>query len=346
MPGVTLCARRALRHAPHVPPPGIEREESLGHFEMLWDCPFCGTKKLLGVTHRHCPECGAPQDETRRYFPSDEEKVRVEDHRYVGADRSCPACQAPNAVTAKHCMRCGAPLEAAAEVKRIAATPAPARKPAGRAKKTRWWLFLVVLAVIFSLVYVMCLWKKTASMTVAGHGWERAVAIEEYRDVEREAWRDQLPRDARAVSCRRAQRSTRQVPDGEDCHVEKRDKGDGTYEEVQKCRPRTRSEPVDDDKCRYRTSEWTRVDEAVQRGQGLVQEPAWPVTRLSNAAQGPGARREGARRAVYSLELTDAGGGRKRCDVPEAVWRKYADGQAVQVQVKAVSGKLDCGDLR
>ena len=44
-------------------------ESTEGVYEMFWDCAFCGTTALLGVTNRHCPNCGAPQDETRRYFP-------------------------------------------------------------------------------------------------------------------------------------------------------------------------------------------------------------------------------------------------------------------------------------
>jgi hypothetical protein len=27
-------------------------------YEMFWDCGFCGTTRLLGKTHRHCPGCG------------------------------------------------------------------------------------------------------------------------------------------------------------------------------------------------------------------------------------------------------------------------------------------------
>ena len=54
------------------------------HYEMLWDCAYCATPKLLGKSHRHCPKCGAPQDPERRYFPADSEKVAVEDHVPVG----------------------------------------------------------------------------------------------------------------------------------------------------------------------------------------------------------------------------------------------------------------------
>ena len=39
------------------------------YYEMLWDCPQCGTLGLLGDSHRHCPTCGTAQDPTKRYFP-------------------------------------------------------------------------------------------------------------------------------------------------------------------------------------------------------------------------------------------------------------------------------------
>lgn len=34
-------------------------ESTEGVYEMFWDCAFCGTTALLGVTNRHCPSCGA-----------------------------------------------------------------------------------------------------------------------------------------------------------------------------------------------------------------------------------------------------------------------------------------------
>ena len=49
-----------------------------GTYQMLWDCKFCGTQKLLGVTHRHCPNCGAAQDPERRYFPAEADMVALE----------------------------------------------------------------------------------------------------------------------------------------------------------------------------------------------------------------------------------------------------------------------------
>ncbi|MBM4362811.1 MAG: hypothetical protein FJ104_09030, partial [Deltaproteobacteria bacterium] len=87
-------------------------------YEMLWDCRYCGSKKLLGVTHRHCPSCGAPQDADARYFPADEDRVLAKDHRFAGADVSCPHCTESNGRAAAHCRSCGGPLAGATEVKR------------------------------------------------------------------------------------------------------------------------------------------------------------------------------------------------------------------------------------
>jgi hypothetical protein len=87
-------------------------------YEMLWDCRFCGQKKLLGLTHRHCPNCGAPQNADARYFPSDADKVPAKEHEYFGADLRCTHCGVANGKNSKHCAGCGAPLERAPEIAR------------------------------------------------------------------------------------------------------------------------------------------------------------------------------------------------------------------------------------
>jgi hypothetical protein len=61
-------------------------------YEMVWDCQCCGARKLLGLSHRHCPSCGAQQDPSSRYFPADHEKVAVQNHEFVGADTQCRYC--------------------------------------------------------------------------------------------------------------------------------------------------------------------------------------------------------------------------------------------------------------
>src|SRR5713226_6822330 len=81
-------------------------------FQMLWDCRFCGTKKLLAVDMRHCPNCGAAQDPQWRYFPSDADKKTLSDlhYKYAGVDIICPFCGQPNSAAAKFCKDCGGDL--------------------------------------------------------------------------------------------------------------------------------------------------------------------------------------------------------------------------------------------
>jgi hypothetical protein len=79
-----------------------------GTYQMLWDCPSCGTCKLLGVDHRHCPNCGAPQEENLRYFPSKEDRVAT-DFRGSDPDWECNHCGTPTGSEASYCGGCGAP---------------------------------------------------------------------------------------------------------------------------------------------------------------------------------------------------------------------------------------------
>jgi hypothetical protein len=83
---------------------------------MLWDCESCGTRKLLGVDHRHCPSCGAVQDENRRYFPPQDEAVPTDYD--PDPDHECPYCGTPNSRRANNCVNCGGPMDGSEEVAR------------------------------------------------------------------------------------------------------------------------------------------------------------------------------------------------------------------------------------
>ena len=51
-----------------------------------------------------------------------------------------------------------------------------------------------------------------------------------------------------------------------------------------------------------------------------------------------GAKRQGKRTETYILVIDET----RRCEVPEAKWRGFADGQQVNVEVRARSGELVC----
>lgn len=342
----------------------------VGRYQMLWDCPGCGTKGLLGLDHRHCPNCGAPQDPKARYFPDEAQKVAVEDHPYHGADRACPACDTPNAAIASHCVSCGSFLDAAKAVARRAeqAAQAPdsaaaaqaehearrtterqaamaAANPGRRSGLPRWvWGLLVVVGLVGvlgcgALLFETCAPRETTA-TVTGHTWARAVLVEELRAVNEQAWQDQVPAGARGVSCHRAQRDTRRVADGQDCSTRRVDNGDGTFSEVQDCVTRYRQEPVYDQRCSYTIDRWVTADTLRAGGQALTPEPAWPATPAPTPT-----RRLGARTETYTVTFTVEGEGTDTCELAQDRWATMAVGSRWRAEVGGLSGDLRCDDL-
>ncbi len=321
---------------------GQEREENQGFYEMLWDCEFCGARGLLGKSQRYCANCGAPQNPDKRYFPKEGAEQRVDGHIYEGADRTCPACQAPQSAKAKNCTHCGSVLDGAAEVRGVAA-PAEAAKTAQPRprRRRRIWPFIVGVIVIFGFgVWWRCIRSQEAQVVISGHSWQRVIPIEEFNERQEEAWRNEVPPGASFPVCHDREHGSRQVEDGEDCHTERRDKKDGTFEQVKKCKPKYRSEPVMDSWCRFTARRWKQISELKTTGSGM--NPAWP----DGAPPGDtpavlGAKRQGRRTEVLTLEFRDHG----TCDVSDPVWRKYADGQRLKVEVRASSGDVVCSSL-
>ena len=313
-----------------------ERVESQGFYEMLWDCDHCDTKGLLGKSQRHCANCGAKQNPDKRYFPKPGEQQRVHGHKYEGPDRTCPACSAPQSAKSTNCTHCGAALDGAAEVRGVVTPVAP--KP----KRKLWPIFAVLgaIALVIFAIWYFFIRTKEVKMTVTAHRWERAIGIEEYGDRQDTAWRNEVPSDARMVSCHREQRSSKQVQDGEECRMERVDKKDGTFEELKKCRPKYRSEPVYDDRCNFTVRRWKEIDSVSATGTGL--SPVWPSQNMppAQAMETLGARRAGKRTEKLILDF-----GKQSCEVGDGAWRKYTDNTAYKVEVRARSGDIVCKSL-
>jgi hypothetical protein len=310
-----------------------ERVQSEGFYEMLWDCDHCEAKGLLGKSQRHCPECGAPQNPDKRYFPTPEQQKRVDGHSYEGADRHCPACNSPMAAKAKNCAKCGSPLDGSKEVRGVMAA-----KPAPKKRRKIWPYVVAALVLIGFLIWLFFIRTRDAQMVIDAHRWERVVMIEKFGDYEEAAWRNQMPSDASFPSCTRRERSTRKVPDGETCTTERVDKKDGTFEQVQRCKPKYRSEPIEDDWCTFRVRRWKRVDAVRSTGGGM--QPAWPAVPATDVPATLGATRSMDRTEMLYLDL-----GGQTCEVDATTWRKYKDGQKVKVEVRAGTGKIVCKSL-
>lgn len=346
-------------------------------YQMLWDCKYCGQKKLLGLTHRFCANCGGPQDPGARYFPSDEEKIAVHDHPYVGADVTCPACRQPMSRAAKCCTNCGSPIDkgSAVALRSDVVVPAPGGLPGSNpaiptghvapgftagppggaaagapepAKSRGGLVFGIVAAIVAGLVgllLVAIFWKREATLDVTAHTWERTVEVERFDVARRSAWCDELPFGAREVARHREKRSTKQVKDGETCQTRKKDRGDGTYKEVRECTPRYRDEPVMGDRCEYEITEWHPVRTLAERGSSLKDTPRWPVASLRSGTC-LGCEREGARKETYTLRFVDRRSGEEAtCNLAQNRWAATPDGARFKAKVRVMTGGVDCDAL-
>lgn len=340
-------------------------------YEMLWDCRYCGSVKLLGKTHRHCPSCGAPQENAPRYFPPEDEKVAVKDHVFVGADRVCPACGNTTSRAAKHCGNCGSPLEGGQGVKLrtdvvhaegaayggetaadakmdLSGAVRPAPPPPKKSPLKALLLGAVGLGVlgVIAFVLVFFLWKREAGFEVTGHRWTRTIEVEQKRKVEESAWCDELPAGAENVTRKKEKRSTKKVEDGEDCNVRKVDNGDGTYTQKRECTPKYRDEPVMEDRCTFTVQAW-RSERTEKASGGLGDAPAWPAVNLAKTGECLGCEREGKRSESYVVTLADPkSGASSECDFDASRWKSMAPKSRWLGKVRALGGALDCDSLR
>lgn len=347
-----------------------------GTYQMLWDCKFCGTEKLLGMTHRHCPNCGAAQDPEQRYFPAEEDMVALEDHPYVGADKICPACQQPNNAASTYCTECGADLAAGtvaptqgvraigtgraetdtrrdvvkdkfdAEMARVGVTKSPGRKLLGLGKGT--WLAIAIvalLAICCGVIIYAVTYRADAEATVSTVSWERTIAIESFQAVPGSAWEDDVPGDAYAISCQREQRDTRRVPDGSHEECSDVDQGDGSFRRECRTVQDYRDEPVYDHRCRFTVNRWAHARQVTASGTG-GDSPAWPAYTLALGTGALGRERAGAQQEQYAVVIRLEDGDTHTCRFDnEADWAQYRAGMAVTLKLN-ITGGADCATLK
>jgi len=351
-----------------------------GVYEMLWDCKFCGTEKLLGKSQKFCPVCGATQDPSWRYFPSDEDKVAVHDHKFVGRDVTCDSCGTLNSGDSAYCTNCGAPLENATTARTFgvreksegarfgeedlqsrlnAESAAYARgeiptdkpkavKPTTQKKsngRNRWILPIigVVLAGIAGVAYLL-LATTQITATVTDRTWERTVQIEVLREERGSAECGSQPSDADVYDRRREQVDTRRVQTGETCRNVQVDQGDGTFRQQRQCDPVYENEAVMGDVCYYTVERWRNSREASLAGE-FTQSLAWPATGITTSCANVGCEREGARSTDFVVYLQDAEGDVFTCDFSEAEWSEIPIGAEFTLEQRRFSDAELCNTL-
>lgn len=323
-------------------------KHDLGTYQMLWDCPFCGTDKLLGLDHRHCPSCGAAQDEESRYFPAEADRIAVADHRYHGADLDCPSCSTPNAALAVHCVNCGSALQDAETVRTVDAAPKPKsgrRRKAAKSKGSFGVGTLLIAGFLLFAAYIVvntCT-SEELSVLVEGRAWERAVQIEQLAEVERGAWCDAVPSGAVSTTRTPKVRSQEQVPDGETCAQKQRDNGDGTFTAYEDCQPRFKTVDVQGEWCAWTGTEWFVV--RTERASGASDPLVWPDARIVRPGDCVGCERVGAKTGTYTVHLRGGSDEAFSCDVTEARWGALAVGSRWTGEASGLSHSLRCDTL-
>ncbi len=347
-------------------------------YEMFWDCGACGSTKLLGKSHRHCPNCGTAQDAEWRYFPADHERVAVEDHVFVGIDLECAHCETPNSRAAQHCVNCGAAIGDGddQQVALVGTGPVELGDPgevdpqAGPAEddwktayqddlddvlayqreKSRRTAKLVIGSIGVLLISALVLflvwnfWTRPAVLKVTHHSWERRVHVERLQAVRDGSWCDSMPYDAYSVSRSRQERSTNRIPDGEVCSSVNVDNGDGTFSTQQSCSTTYREEPVYDDYCDYTVDRWRHDHTETAGARGM--SPRWPSVSASGCSS-LGCTREGGRDADYNVHLVEIVDEphTHECDYDEATWRSMRNETEWTGKVRMLTGSLKCGGL-
>lgn len=320
-------------------------------YEMFWDCKYCRTTKLLGLTHRHCPVCGAPQNAAERYFPSEAEQVRVADHQYVGRDLVCKHCGTYNSRNSQHCRDCGAPTAEGKDAPVLAdqpQEPVKAQALSANASKPKSRRGLIIKAVILALlgfVALLVFWKKEEAFVVTAQSWERKIDIERFGPTRESTWCDQLPLNARELRRSRAVRSHEQIPDGETCTTRRVDQGDGTFRQVKDCKPRYKTRDIFDDRCEYEVNRWV-VGRSVQAsGSSNSPPPSWPAMPAIGGCVNVGCERAGAKRETYRVEVRAPDGTSEVCEVDSGRWARMGVGQRCRAKVRVVAGGVDCASL-
>jgi hypothetical protein len=201
---------------------------------------------------------------------------------------------------------------------------------------------VVGLVLLFGAVAIF--WQRDTSGYVTGHSWEREIQIEEMAARSESAWCDAMPFDAYRISRRTEQRSSQQVPDGEECSTRRVDNGDGTFSERRECRTKYRSEPVYDDRCYYTVDRWGYERSAKANGDSVNDTPYWPQTNITRTCSNLGCEREGQRIADY-LVYFQSEGDQYTCNLDEQQWSSMAIESTWKFQVGVITNQPDCDSL-
>ena len=244
-------------------------------------CGYCGARNPAGS--KTCSQCNA--DLTGAIVRPSGGILKAAEGQ--AAKIICPSCGTENSADAARCVSCGGALQKKEE------TTAQAAQPGGF--KKFGVIAIILLVVILAVIGLICyLTGKTTDTygKVQAVEWMRAISIEEYRPVERQGWKNELPSNINTYDCVKKVYKTQSEPVagakktcGTAYLVEK---GSGYAEKVQDC-----FYEVTEDWCSYMTKEWQPLNPVTLKGNDM--KPIWPEVNLVKD------QRESGRQENYTI---------------------------------------------
>lgn len=340
--------------------------------EGLWDCPYCNSKGIGGLT-KHCPCCGHSQDSGTKFYLGEKIEYLEDDlaKQYgQGADWVCAYCGSLNRVHYKYCVNCGAPKDSSEKdyfskdekpqetpQETFQETPREAPRhtqPEKTKKRNRMLLPVILLALVVLLVFSF--WPRSYTATVDAKAWTRQIQVESLQTVQESDW--WVPEGGRVYEERtefshyvqvldhyeqRSREVAQQVYDGEDYHTSYQDNGDGTFNEIITSTPRYRTEyyteyyeqPIYRDDPVYATKYYYDIDKwFVDRTEVSSGAEEDPYWPEVTLAEN---ERMGWQDELYTMDLTS---GKKSYHVvlPLQQWEMFSKGE--EVNITLVAGSL------
>jgi hypothetical protein len=335
-------------------PPAASAKADPTAYQMMWDCKFCGTQKLLGITDKFCPNCGANQDPLWRYFPSDADKKAVSDpnYKYAGVDKICTFCQTPNSANGNFCKQCGGDLAEAASAKVrgkvLAGSEADkgvvddhalekfkkeqaAIAPQGNKGGIPIWLIGLAVLFIGGIIGFISLSNSTykAKLEVTEMAWQRVITVEQLQTLAKSDWREDVPGDAYDRTCNTRDRTFTRSEEYQ-CGTEKIDRGDGSFVEQPKYCSRQVEYTKPDSFCAYKVDRWIYVRDIETKG-GPNDPVQWGVFTPTRTT------REGGRLESYKVGfkgLAESANKKFTYETSkESAWRRFSVGRSYEVDI-------------
>lgn len=325
-------------------------------YEMLWDCKRCGTKKLLGLTHRYCPNCGGPQNPKDRYFPDEAEKVEVINHAYYGVDVICFHCNSANSRKNSNCVNCGAPLTDGDDVEATLISKSPSVIEKTNDKKSPFFkrhkiikLITVVVGIVVGIAGWISLNTKEISAQISDYQWNTTVRIEEFKVVSSSEWADAIPSDAYNRVCYSKHHHDDKVVSGshQECSSRNVDNGDGTYREIESCKTVNEYEsiPIYKSYCNFKINRWAFLKNRNASGTHgqAIKYNALPATETCSSNIF-GCRREAGSNLYYSATLKTLAPSKvdiATCHIDKQLYDLHPE----VVKVKIKFNDIQCGSI-